>query len=126
MTDKQVRDAVDQLLHALEQMANDAGRKQLDMHPSRHQQAVDRVMELLTSPQAENAALREIAHAMAKMQAPRTEMDYLFCPFCPAVGDEDIIEHTTRCPVTKARALLKAQAQHDELPTTLDQDATFW
>lgn len=64
--------------------------------------------------EAENAALRDMLAVLAR----QIEITLSYSEWA---GDEDGEEL-----VAKARALLAAQAQHDELPTTLDQDATFW
>jgi len=69
MSKDEIRDRVSRLLNALEGMANDAGRKNLDMHPSRHDQAVDRIvelMELYDARMVEIAAMRPIVEAVAK------------------------------------------------------------
>ncbi|HET8908124.1 MAG TPA: hypothetical protein VFN11_14290 [Ktedonobacterales bacterium] len=63
MADDKVRSDVSRLLDALESMANEAGRKGLTMHPSRHDQAVDRVIEIM---EKQNAAMREIVEAVAE------------------------------------------------------------
>ena len=62
----------------------------------------------------ENAALREIARAMASGDATFRDniYEYEHCCFCTGkeADSAEAIEHTADCPVTKARALLGTDA----------------
>lgn len=127
---------VSRLLEAIERMANEAGRKGLDMHPSRHYQAVDRVMEMIEAEhdtlRAENAAMRAIVEAVTERREGsfgqsydavlcyNDNAGYRECPWCAGSEREQerdpwAFTHEAECPVTKARALLgQWQQEHGD------------